>query len=105
MSSLKFDHIALSSCDITRSVGWYVRHLNAEVLYQDDTWAVVKVGSLKIAFVIPSKHPAHFCFELSGYDNHELTEGKKFKSHRDGSSSVYVRDPDGNFIEFLKWNK
>ena len=32
-------------------------------------------------------------------------EGKIFKDHRDKSSSCYIRDIDGNHIEFLKWPK
>ena len=104
MKTLRFDHIALSSLDIRKSVNWYRQNLNAEVLYQDETWAVVQVSNVKIAFVLPNKHPAHFCFELIDDESHPLIEGKNFRDHRDGSSSVYIRDPDGNFIEFLKWD-
>ena len=99
---MKFDHIALKSNDIARSVNWYVENLNVTVKYQDETWAVVETSGIKIAFVIPDKHPPHFSFEITDNFINERLIGKKFKQHRDGTSSCYIKDPDGNFIEFLK---
>ena len=100
---MKFDHVAVKSLDISRSVDWYVQNLSAEVLYQDDSWALVKAYDVKIAFVKPEQHAPHICFEIDELTKAEMMKTKKFKDHRDGSTSCYTTDPDGNCIEFLKW--
>jgi len=100
-----FDHVALISKDIKNAIAWYVDKWNAEVLYQDDTWALIKIGKSKIAFVSPHQHPAHICFEVDEQFIFEKLQKETFKPHRDGSSSCYIRDPDDNFLEFLFWPK
>ena len=99
---MKFDHVALISKSIKDSVLWYRENLNAEVLYEDETWGYVRVGGTKIAFVVKSQHPAHICFEVDEDFVINNLEGKTFKKHRDGTESCYVKDIDGNFIEYLK---
>ena len=102
---MKFDHVALTSKNIKNSIKWYVENLDAEVLYEDDTWGLVNVSDVKIAFVIPKQHPSHICFEVSEDYIDKHLDSKIFKEHRDGSSSCYVSDIDGNHIELLKWPK
>ena len=102
---MKFDHVAFTSKDIDRSVRWYTENLGADVLYQDDTWGYVQVADVKIAFVSPNQHPSHICFEVDDTYIGKYLSGKIFKDHRDKSSSCYIRDIDGNHIEFLKWPK
>lgn len=102
---MTFDHVALISKNIIKSIEWYKEKWAAEVLYQDETWALIKVGAFKIAFVSPHQHPAHICFEVNKDFISEKLSEETFKSHRDGSSSCYIRDPDGNFLEFLFWPK
>ena len=100
---MKFDHVALVSKNIAQSVDWYVKKWGAEIKYQDETWALIELGGSKIAFVIPDQHPAHICFEVDDKFILEKLSNKTFKSHRDGSTSCYVRDVDDNFVEFLYW--
>ena len=102
---MKFDHAALVSNDIGTSIRWYKDRFNVEVLYSDETWALIKLFDLKLSFVKRDTHPPHLGFEVdqSFIDNVLMTE--KFKPHRDGSRSCYVNDPDGNCIEFLKWDR
>jgi len=102
---MKFDHVAIISNNIPEAVNWYKKTWGADILYQDDTWGLIELNGVKIAFVTPSQHPAHICFEVEEKFIYEKLENKTFKGHRDGSSSCYVRDPDGNFIEFLYWPK
>ena len=101
---MKFDHVAVTSNDISRSIKWYVDNFKAEVLYEDETWGLVKVANLKIAFVSKHQHPPHFCFEIDKQYIEKHLSDKRFKKHRDGSSSCYISDPDNNKIEFLIWN-
>ncbi len=100
---MKFDHVALISRNIKNAIDWYVQRWNAEILYQDETWGLIKLGESKIAFVSPHQHPAHICFEVDQKFILENLSKETFKGHRDGSSSCYIRDPDGNFVEFLHW--
>lgn len=107
---MKFDHIAIKSTDINKSVEWYVSLLdNAKVLYQDETWATVETEGMKFSFVLPNQHPPHFAVRVDSDNQEKLLKetypGKKWKNHRDGSSSFYVKDPSGNFVEFIKYDK
>ena len=101
---MKFDHVALTSSNIQNSIKWYVENWNAHVLYEDETWGLVQVANLKLAFVMSHQHPPHFCFEVDTEFIASKLSDKKFKKHRDGSASCYISDPDGNKIEFLTWN-
>ena len=100
---MQFDHVALTSKNIKNSVDWYVEHYNATIVYQDDTWAIIEVGGTKISFVIPTQHPPHICFEVDQSFIEKNLKKNVFKEHRDGSKSCYVKDIDGNFLEFLSW--
>ena len=102
---MKFDHVAVNVKDIRKSAEWYCENLNADALYVDDTWAFLQVNGAKIALTLSSQHPAHICFSISEDEKTKNFGDKVFKTHRDGSSSCYTRDPDGNFIEYLIWPK
>ena len=98
---MKFDHVAVNVSDIRRSVAWYTETLGASVLYQDDTWAFVTVGGMKIALTIARQHPAHIAFDIGSDPPADFLA--KSKKHRDGSISRYVADPDGNAIEYIHY--
>jgi len=99
MSKLNLDHIALSVEDISASVAWYENFLQASVVYQDDTWAMLDVGGAKLALTVPIQHPPHVAFAVN--DIEEL--GPDYREHRDGSCYVYKCDPDGNTVELIYW--
>ena len=100
---MKFDHVAVNVKDIRQSTEWYVENLGAEVLYLDDTWSFLQTNGCKIALTLKSQHPAHISFAISEKERQEKFSDKVFKPHRDGSSSCYIKDLDGNFIEYLIW--
>ena len=100
---MNFHHIALSSNNIKRSINWYVKNWNAKILYEDKTWGLIEIHKTKLAFVMPSEHPSHICFQIDKKFISKYLLDKTFKPHRDGTSSCYIRDPDGNFLEFLYW--
>jgi catechol 2,3-dioxygenase-like lactoylglutathione lyase family enzyme len=90
------DHIAIPVEDVASSVDWYKREFHCDVTYQDDTWAFLKFGNIKLALVVPSQHPAHIAFVSP--------DAEKFGAlqlHRDGTRSCYVKDPAGNSIEIM----
>jgi catechol 2,3-dioxygenase-like lactoylglutathione lyase family enzyme len=98
---MKFDHVALSVQDISRSVEWYRANAGAGVLYQDDTWALLDAGGVKLALTLPQQHPAHIAFDIGPSPSPEFLQTARV--HRDGSISRYVVDPDGNAVEWIHY--
>jgi len=92
------DHIAIAVKNIHKSTQWYLEYFDCQVLYEDETWALLEFSNLKLALVSQQQHPPHFainsnCPEIYG----------KPTTHRDGSESIYIVDPDGNSIEMIKY--
>jgi catechol 2,3-dioxygenase-like lactoylglutathione lyase family enzyme len=90
-------HVAVAVKDIREAVDWYKLTFNCSVDYQDETWALLGFQNVQLALVVPNQHPPHICFARP--------DAEKFgslKLHRDGTRSVYVRDPSGNAVEVLK---
>lgn len=94
---MKLHHVALCVSDIRQAVDWYVQNLNANIAYQDETWSLLDIENTSIALVLPSQHPPHLAFETQDAEKYG-----KLTPHRDGTASVYVQDPFGNTVEFLK---
>ena len=93
----QLDHIALSVTDIAASLDWYRQHFDCKVLYQDQTWAMLEFANIKLALVVTKQHPPHIAF-LSA----DAEKWGKLKGHRDGTRSVYVKDPAGNAVEIVQ---
>jgi catechol 2,3-dioxygenase-like lactoylglutathione lyase family enzyme len=88
-------HVAIAVSNVKDTVAWYTKHFGCKVGYQDETWALVEFANIRLAFVLPEQHPPHFAV---------LGDPEKFgqpKKHRDGTRSVYLKDPAGNNIEIL----
>ncbi len=90
------DHIALPVTDLKKTVEWYLETFKCEVEYQDDTWAFLRFGNIKLAFVLPDQHPPHIAFVSA-----RAEQFGELKAHRDGTRSVYVDDPSGNKLEIM----
>ena len=99
----EFDHAAVPSNDIAASVAWYRKHLGAQVLYQDTTWAFLNVGGTKVALVTPTQHPPHLAVRVTEAELADAARvaGKAIDAHRDGTKGIYVSDPFGNAIELI----
>ena len=91
------DHVAIQVDDITAAVAWYTANWECDVEWADETWAMLKFNNTRLALVLPDKHPPHFAF----LDNCPEKAGAP-TVHRDGTSSVYTKDPWGNNLELLK---
>jgi len=100
---LELDHVAVVSQDIARSVQWYVETLGAQVIYQDTTWAFLKVGQGKIALVTPGQHPPHTAVRVNEaeLERSSVEAGLPIDTHRDGTRGIYITDPDGNQVELI----
>jgi catechol 2,3-dioxygenase-like lactoylglutathione lyase family enzyme len=99
----EMDHVAIQSLDIARDVRFYVENFGAEVLYQDATWAFLRMGQGKLAIVTPTQHPPHVALRVDEktLENAAARAGKQIDRHRDGTTGIYVEDPHGNVIELI----
>lgn len=93
----KIHHIALTVGDINEALEWYCENFACKPLYRDETWALLAFDNISLALVLADQHPPHFAVIRENAESHgSLTP------HRDGTASVYVRDPWNNAIEFMK---
>jgi catechol 2,3-dioxygenase-like lactoylglutathione lyase family enzyme len=106
VDSFAFDHVAQIVPNIAEAVAWYrdtLPHVN--ILYQDDSWAFIEVGGIKLAFVVRDQHPGHIAWRVSDTELNRLSElhGKEIKPHRDGTKSFYLEAPGGQSIEIISY--
>ena len=103
---MTFDHVAQVVPNIADAVRWYREHFsNAEVLYEDASWAFLSVGGTRLAFVLKDEHPGHIAWRVS---EDELTRlaaqhGRPIKPHRDRTKSFYLEGPGGQQIEIITY--
>lgn len=102
---MELDHVAVPSSDIARSVEWYRTHLGAKVLFQDDTWAFLALGNIKLALVSPHQHPPHVAVSVTRpqLEAAAAEAGIPIDRHRDGSEGIYIHDPFGNAVEMIHY--
>jgi len=100
---MTFDHMAVPSNDIPASIEWYKSRFNAQVLYQDDTWAFLNVGGQKLALVTPQQHPPHVAYKVTEQQlaDAAMQTDTKIDHHRDGTTGIYIYDPFGNAVELI----
>lgn len=99
---MEFDHIALNVKNIYTAVRWYVENTKASVEYEDDTWAMLRIGDTKIALTLKDQHPPHVAFKVDSIA--DFPDGSEVKQHRDGSWYYYGFDDSGNVIEWIKYD-
>jgi hypothetical protein len=103
---IQFDHIAQAVPDVGQAVEWHRRLFpDLEVLHQDDSWAFVEAGGVRLAFVLSGRHPGHIGFRVGEEELEALARrfGQEIKPHRDGSRSFYLEAPGGGAIEFISY--
>jgi catechol-2,3-dioxygenase len=88
-------HVAIAVTNVKETVAWYTHHFDCHVVYQDDTWAIVQFANVSLAFVVAEQHPPHIAL-LGNPAAYGATQ-----KHRDGTRSVYLKDPAGNNVEIL----
>ncbi|WP_218082536.1 VOC family protein [Anthocerotibacter panamensis] len=107
----RLGHVAVRVTDIPTALAFY-KSLGMEVAWEDHDWAYVKAGADGLALLGPAyTHAgAHFGFilheraELAAHFAALKASGaacSPLLDHRDGTSSFYAKDPDGNLLEFL----
>jgi catechol 2,3-dioxygenase-like lactoylglutathione lyase family enzyme len=94
------DHVAIQAENIDECVDWYIKNFSPEIIYRDDTWAMLGLGGTKLAITKPSQHPAHIAIEVNSIDEFPCAINE-ISEHRDGSKYLYVKDPSGNVVEYI----
>lgn len=100
----QFDHVAQQVPDIAEAVAWYRSLLpEAEVLYQDESWAFVEASGTRLAFVKRDQHPNHLAWRVDAAELERMAvhHGKEIALHRDGTRSFYLEAPGGQWIEII----
>jgi catechol 2,3-dioxygenase-like lactoylglutathione lyase family enzyme len=90
-------HVAIQVENIARALKWYSENFNAEIVYLDDTWAMLRFENIYLALVIPGQHPPHIAIEHEGAESF----GTLIR-HRDGTESIYINESEGNTLELMK---
>jgi catechol 2,3-dioxygenase-like lactoylglutathione lyase family enzyme len=89
-------HVAIAVADIAAAVTWYTSTFRCTVAYQDASWALLDFDNLQLALVIPEQHPPHIAF-----GSPDAERFGTLTTHRDGTRSIYVKDPAGNSVEIM----
>ena len=95
------DHIAIRVDDLEEAANWYSDHLDAKIAFRDEKYIRVRVQNTNIALIDKKYYPhAHFAILVEKIENLPLEKGEVVK-HRDGTIGVYVKDPFGNYLEYI----
>jgi catechol 2,3-dioxygenase-like lactoylglutathione lyase family enzyme len=99
----ELDHVAIQTADIPGSVAFYKNNFGATVLYEDASWAFLRLGQGKLALVNPQQHPAHVALRVDLPQLQAMAAecGQSIKVHRDGTRGIYMTDPSGNKVELI----
>jgi len=99
------DHVAILVEDLKISEKWYTEALGGEITHRQENYVRLKVQNTNIALLDKSyatskPHIGILCPNFS-----DLPEVGAKVSHRDGTTGVYLEDPDGNMLEFIHYNE
>ena len=99
------DHIAVLVENLEASQEWYEETCGAELVFEDHKHKRMKMNNVTIA-LIDKKHYDynHFAILVENYVDLPSNLGE-IVHHRDGTTGCYVKDPDGNVVEFIHYNK
>ena len=106
-------HAAIRVKDLEASFRFYCDLLGLEKNWAGDAdWANLKLGPDDLSLVREqgAKHPPHLGLKVASEEDLQKAHDKlmaagvrpgPIKKHRDGTSSFYFKDPDGNILEGL----
>ena len=93
----RLHHVAIAVPDIAEALDWYRNRFDVEPVYTDESWALLKFENIALALVLPDQPPPHVAVERRNAEKYGT-----LTVHRDGTASVYIRDPWGNAVEIMK---
>ena len=100
----KIDHIAVLVDNLEVSQQWYEEVCGAELIFSDYKYRRMQMENVTIA-LIDKKHYkyAHIGLLVENYRDLPSDKGEVVH-HRDGTTGCYVKDPDGNVVEFIHYS-
>ena len=100
----RIDHVAIQVDNIKETLNYFEKNFNCVVDSEYEDWAMISFENIKVALVMPGKHPPHIAFAVK--DKSDLDNfGVKISDHRDGTSSCYVPMPSENWVEYVFYPK
>lgn len=109
----RLGHVAVRVKDVERAKSFYIK-LGMKLVWDEQDWCYLEVGSGKdgLALLGPTYKAAgpHFAFHFSNKSEVETAHQQLMEAgvqvgalheHRDGTSSFYLKDPEGNWLEML----
>ena len=109
----RLGHVAIRVEDVDRAKEFYIS-LGMKLVWDDVDWCYLEVGETRdgLALLGPSYKAAgpHFAFHFTNRDEiesiHDSLKKQGIKvgalhDHRDGTSSFYLKDTEGNWLEML----
>ena len=99
--SSKVDHIAVLVDDLDVAEEWYMEHLNAKIEFKDKFYTRLRLENVCIALIDKANYPCeHIGILVEDPKDLPLEKGEVI-NHRDGTVGVYVKDPFGNYLEYI----
>ena len=109
----RLGHVAIRVEDVDRAKEFYIS-LGMNLVWDDVDWCYLEAGETKdgLALLGPGYKAAgpHFAFHFTNRDEiesiHDSLKKQGIKvgalhDHRDGTSSFYLKDTEGNWLEML----
>ena len=98
------DHIAILVDDLAVAEEWYTDKLSGKVTFRDPKYIRMRVSNVNIALIDKKHYPyAHFGILVEKIEDLPLELGDAVY-HRDGTVGVYVKDPFGNYLEYIYYS-
>ena len=95
------DHIAVLVDDLQTAEEWYTQKLAGKVTFRYSKYIRLSVSNTNIALIDKNHYPcAHICILVQNKEDLPLEMGEVVY-HRDGTTGVYVKDPFGNYLEYI----
>jgi len=95
------DHVAVLVDDLDTAEKWYVEKLAGKVVFRDEKYIRMQLSNTNIALIDKKHYPhAHFGILVEKIEDLPLELGEAVY-HRDGTTGVYVKDPFGNYLEYI----
>jgi extradiol dioxygenase family protein len=95
------DHIAILVDDLEIAEKWYIEHLQGKVTFRDDKYTRIKLANTNIALIDKKHYPReHVGVLIENKEDLPRDLGETIE-HRDGTIGVYVKDPFGNYLEYI----
>ena len=109
----RLGHVAIRVDDVDRAKSFYMS-LGMKLVWDDTDWCYLEAGESRdgLALLGPGYKAAgpHFAFHFTNKDEveklHDSLKNQGMKvgalhDHRDGTSSFYLKDTEGNWLEML----